>query len=130
MNLSNKEFPRILIGIIFLLSGLNSLLEIFPLRLMSPESSNLFMNIKTYGIFWSLIAFAEILGGALLIFGSMGQLAVFILAPVTLALLFFHSYLSPAGLWHGYVLFALEIFLIAYYWRNIGQLLGWRKTVA
>jgi uncharacterized membrane protein YphA (DoxX/SURF4 family) len=124
------EFPRILIGVIFLLSGLNGLLDIFPMQRISPEGTNLFLNFKAHGILWTLIHFAEIIGGIFLIFGSMGQLGVLLLAPVTLSIWLFHSSLSSVGLWHGHALLVLELFLLAFYWRNIAQMLGWRRSLS
>jgi uncharacterized membrane protein YphA (DoxX/SURF4 family) len=124
------EFPRILIGVIFLLSGLNGLLDIFPMQRISPEGVDVGDNLKAHGILWTVIHFGEIIGGFLLILGSMRQLAVLLLAPVTLGVWVFHSSLSPAGLRHSYVLLVLEIFLLAFYWKNIAQMLGWRKSLS
>ena len=124
------EFPRILIGVIFLLSGLNGLLDIFPLQRVSPEGVDLAFNLKAHGILWTVIHLGEIIGGFLLVFGSMGQLGVLLLAPVTLGVWVFHSSLSQAGRWHSYVLLALEISLMAFYWKNIAQMRGWRGSLS
>ena len=131
MKVSNRikyELPAILIGVIFVLSGLNGLLDIFSSQPASLESSDLALHLKDHGVLGSLIVLGEIVGGIFLIFGSMGNLGVLLLAPVTLGVLLFHAYLSPAGLWHGYALSILEIFLLVFYWRNIAQMLGWRRS--
>jgi putative oxidoreductase len=123
------ELPRIALGVIFLISGLNGFFEFVPAQQFSPEGNAFITHLKQSGFFWPLLSSAEIIGGVLLLFGSMGQVGVLVLAPICAGIVLFHTFLSPEGRWVAYGLFALEVAVIAIYWRNFAKIFAWSRRL-
>lgn len=129
---SNKvkyKLPRILLGSIFVVSGLNGFINFIPEQSYSPEGGAFIQNLKDSGFFWPLLKAAEIVGGILLLFGSMGQLGVLVLAPITVGIVLFHTFLSIEGAWLAYSLLALEIFLLILWRQNYAKMFGWSRKL-
>ena len=111
------HLPRIVLGAVFVFSGLNGFLKFLPDPHYSPEGLSFIQALRASGIWWTLLKTAEVVGGSLLLSGSAGRFGVLILAPVTLAIVSFHIFLSPQGSAMGWGVFALELFLIVV-WRK------------
>jgi hypothetical protein len=58
-----------------------------------------------------LLKVAEVVSGALLLAGRFVPLALAVLAPIVINILFFHAFLAPAGIALPIVVLALELFL-------------------
>ncbi len=116
----NSHFPqiaRIILGIIFCTSGINYVYRIFPLDYSQPAQDFL-TTLTAQGWAWPVLKAIELLCGLMLIFGYLGPLALFVLAPITLGIVLFHVIFSPSE-WAflGYAVFVLEFFLL-FYWRK------------
>ena len=130
----NKKFPvvaRILLGLIFTLSGMNYVFGLFDSHLLEvfnphlTESGASFVeNLKAAGFIWPLLKFTELICGLLLIFGYFGPLALFVLAPITVVIVCFHLFLSrDSTAIIGYIAFGLEVFLLFYFRKYYKHLL-------
>lgn len=119
-NVVKRHFPqvaRIALGIIFCFSGINYVYEIFPLH-YSEQGTHFIERLKADGFVWPLLKITELLCGLMLVFGYFGPLALYILGPITVAIVLFHVVLSPGqGAILGYVAFALEVILLFIWWR-------------
>jgi len=113
-----KKLPliaRILLGLIFFLSGLVGLLNVFPPPPDLPEKLATFTaGMMAAGYFFPLVKATETVCGLLLLIGIYVPLALVILAPVVINIFLVHAFLAPSGLVLAVVIGALEIYLAFY----------------
>ena len=106
---------RILLGLAFLVFGLNNLHPFMPMQMPPGDAGTLstimFMHgwITFHGVLY-------VIAGILLIIGRYVPVALVILGPILVNILLFHITLLPATIGPGLVCSALEIFLIWAYW--------------
>jgi putative oxidoreductase len=88
---------RILLGIIFLVFGLNGFLHFIP---MPPPAgmAGQFFGILFASHYYVVIFAVQTLGGLLLLVNRYVPLALTILGPVIVNILCFHALMAPAGL--------------------------------
>ena len=110
---------RLLLGTLFLLSGLNGLLGIVPLPLPAEGPAGVFMQtLAAAGYFCPLLRAVELTGAVLLLSGTLVPLGLVLLAPLVVNIFAFHVALAPQGLPVAVVLLAAEGFLV---WRHRGH---------
>lgn len=102
---------RTFLGIVFVVSGLNGFLKFLPQFTMSSEGVS-FIDALVNSYFWPLLKIVELIVGGALLFNVFSQFAIFILAPVTLGILWFHVFVSPPGAWFAWSIFAAEVILV------------------
>ena len=84
---------RVLLGLVFTVSGLNAFLHLFPNHPL-PGLAGEFMG-ALLGSHYYVIAFGtQLIGGALLLINRYVPLALTLLGPVIVNILSFHMYLS------------------------------------
>ncbi len=88
---------RILLGLIFLVFGLNGFLN-FLHAPMPPGPAGQFMALLGPTIHMHFVFLVQIVGGLLLLSGQFIPLALILLGPVIVNILLFHISLQPAGL--------------------------------
>ena len=101
---------RTLLGIIFVVFGLNGFLHFLPQPEMPQAASAFFGALAATGFMLPTLFAAQVVGGALLLLG-MVPLALVILAPVIVHIVEFHVFLAPGGLPLAIVVAALGLFL-------------------
>jgi hypothetical protein len=101
---------RILLGLIFLVFGLNGFLHFIPMQppagLAGQYFGALFLSHYTVIVF-----LVQLIGGALLLANRFVPLALTLLGPVLVNILLFHALLAPAGLPLALVTTALWLIL-------------------
>ena len=102
---------RSLLGLIFVVFGLNGFLHFLPNPPMPQGAVQFFGALAATGYMVPLIFTAQVVGGALLLTGKMVPLALVILAPVIVNIVCFHLYLAPSGLPVAIVVAAIAAFL-------------------
>jgi len=87
---------RFLLGLIFLVFGLNGLLHFIPMSLPEGVAGQFFGVLFTshYLVFVFLL---QLIGGLLLLIGRYVPLALTLLAPVIVNILLFHLLMAPSG---------------------------------
>ncbi len=115
---------RILLGLVFLIFGLNGLLHFMPNPSEPPPADAFFGALAGTGYMFALIFGTQIVGGALLILGAAVPFALVILAPVIVNIFAFHLFLAPAGLPVAIVVAALEVILVWHYRAAFAPLFG------
>jgi uncharacterized membrane protein YphA (DoxX/SURF4 family) len=101
---------RILLGLIFVVFGLNGFLQFLPQPEM-PQAAIAFLGgLAASGYVLPLLFATQLLGGALLLLGVV-PLGVLILAPVIVNIVAFHVFLAPGGLPLALVVAFLALFL-------------------
>jgi uncharacterized membrane protein YphA (DoxX/SURF4 family) len=101
---------RILLGVIFVVFGLNGFLQFLPQPEMPPAAVTFFGGLAASAFMLPTLFATQLVGGALLLLG-MVPLALVILAPVIVHIVEFHLFLAPGGLPLAIVVAALALFL-------------------
>src|SRR5438552_2394020 len=102
---------RTLLGLIFVVFGLNPFLHFIPMKLPEGLAGD-FMKALFMSHYYYVIAVLQILGGALCLTGRFVPLGLTLLGPVIVNILLFHIFLEPSGLPLALVVSALELFLL------------------
>jgi putative oxidoreductase len=87
---------RILLGLIFLIFGLNGFLNFLHMP-MPPGPAGQYVGVLFVSHYLAVVFVIEIIGGALLLAGQFVPLALILLGPVIFNILLFHTFLFPAG---------------------------------
>ena len=92
-----SEIARYLAGLIFLLFGLNGFLHFIPMPPPTGVAAQFLGAIFASG-FWVVIFLLQIVPAVLLLLNRYVPLALTVLGPVIVNILFFHLFMAPAGL--------------------------------
>lgn len=87
---------RILLGLMFLVFGLNGFLNFLHMP-MPPGPAGQYMAVLFVSHYLQVVFLLEAIGGALLLSGQFIPLALVLLGPVVFNILLFHAFLFPAG---------------------------------
>ncbi len=106
---------RILLGLVFLIFGLNNLHPFMPMQTMPGDAGTLTTILFIHG--WiTFHGILYVIAGVLLLVGRYVPVALVILGPIIVNILLFHFTLAPTGYTPGLICALLEIFLIWAYW--------------
>ena len=101
---------RILLGLTFLVFGLNGFFQF--IKLPSPSGVALqFMSALVISHESVVIMGLQVLAGMLLLLNRFVPLALFVLGPIVLNILFFHFFMDPGGIPRA--LFVLVLWVLA-----------------
>lgn len=90
------SIPRILLGLIYFVFGLNGFLNFLPMPENLPEGAVAFTTgMMSAKYFFPLLKGTEVLCGAALLANQFVALALVVLAPVTIHIFLFHLFLTP-----------------------------------
>jgi uncharacterized membrane protein YphA (DoxX/SURF4 family) len=108
---------RYLLGLVFFVFGLNFFLQFLPMPAPPPAAGAFFGAMIQTGYVMLLVKVTEVASGVLLLANRFVPLALALLAPVIVNIVFFHAFLEgPSTLPLPLVILALEIYL-AYSYR-------------
>ena len=104
---------RVLLGLLFVMTGLNGFLDFLPQpKTPIPEGAMAFaVAMKNTGYLFQLVAGTQLVSGLLLLLNRFVPLALVLLAPVVVNIALFHIFLSPLGYQLAVIVFALEVYL-------------------
>jgi putative oxidoreductase len=106
---------RILLGLAFLVFGLNGFFQFMPAPPIPGDAGALMAVMVTHG--WiKFHALLYVIAGVLLLIGRYVPVALVLLGPILVNVVLFHLTLLPAGLGIALLFAAFEIFLIYAYW--------------
>src|SRR5258708_5493441 len=88
---------RILLGLVFVVFGLNGFLHFLPGQLPSGLAGD-FLNALLKSHYDFFVSALELVGGALLLANRYVVLGLVLLGPVVVNILLFHALLLPSGL--------------------------------
>jgi uncharacterized membrane protein YphA (DoxX/SURF4 family) len=116
-----RFFPhiaRILLGLMFLIFGLNGFLNFIPVpKDIPPDIITVSMALMKAG-YMNVVSVVEILVAVLLLINRFVPLALTLLAPILVGILTFHIAMQPKTIGPGIVVTLLELFL-AYSYRKV-----------
>jgi putative oxidoreductase len=87
---------RILLGLMFLIFGLNGFLNFLHMPMPSGPAGQ-YMGVLFVSHYLWAILLVEIIGGVLLLSGQFIPLGLVLLGPVLFNILLFHAFLLPSG---------------------------------
>jgi len=104
---------RVLIGILFVVMGLNLIFNFLPQPpgQMSPGAVAFGSGLAASGYMPVLLGGTQVVAGALLLANRFVPLALVLLAPVIVNIVFFHAFLQRSGLVIAIPVAAIEIYL-------------------
>ncbi len=102
---------RYLMGLIFLVFGLNGFFNFLPTPPMEGDLGTFMGGLAASGYFFPLLKGLEVVAGVLLLSGFYVPLALAILGPITLNIFFVHATMEPSGLPIAIFVFVGNIFL-------------------
>jgi putative oxidoreductase len=117
---------RILLGLMFIVFGLNVFVHIFPMPPYPGDGGALIGLMFRYGWF-SLYGFIEMVGGAFVLFGRYVALGLILLGAMIVNILLFHLTLSPSTIGPGLFAAILEIILLYEYRASFKEILSARS---
>ena len=103
---------RILLGLLFLVFGLNGFLHFIPMP-PPPGLAGQFMGALFVSHYLTFIFSVQVIGGALLLANRFVPLALVLLGPIIVNILLFHSLMAPEGL--PVALFATALWAIVFF---------------
>jgi putative oxidoreductase len=103
---------RILLGLTFLVFGLNGFLDFLHMP-MPPGPAGQYVGVLFMSHYLHVVFVLELIGGGLLISGQFIPLGLVVLGPVIFNILLFHAFLFPAGF--PPALFVTVLWLIVFY---------------
>ena len=98
---------RVLLGLIFVVFGLNGFLGFIPLPAHEGAAASFMGGLASAPYFFPLLKGTEILNGLALLSNRFVPLALVVLAPITINILGFHT-LAPEGLPMAIVIVLLQ----------------------
>ena len=104
---------RILMGLMFLVFGLNGFFHFIPdPKTPMPEKAAAFAGaLHQSGYMFPLVMGTQLLVGVLLLLNRFVPLALALLAPIIVGIVTFHIFLAPSGLGMAMVVLVLELYL-------------------
>jgi len=116
---------RILLGLIFLVFGLNGFLHFLPM-VTPPGLAGQYFTVLFVSHYFVLVFLIQTIGGILLLVNRFVPLALTLLAPILVNILLFHSLMAPAGLPLALVTTALWIVVFRSVRQNFAGLFAAR----
>lgn len=113
---------RLLLGVIFFVFGLNGFLGFLPAPPLEGPAAGFIGALAASGYMFPFIKGTEVLVGLALLANRFVALALVVLAPISLNILLFHTFLAPAlGL--PLVIVAAQLFLAWFHRSTYAPLL-------
>src|SRR5580700_1213463 len=106
---------RILLGLTFLVFGLNGFLNFLPMA-MPPGPAGQYIGVLFMSHYLHVVFLLEVIGGVLLLSGQFIPLGLVLLGPVLFNILLFHAFLFPAGF--PPALFTALLWFIVFFWTR------------
>ena len=89
---------RLLLGLLFLVFGLNGFLSFLDMGPAPPGLAGRFIGALFVSHYYWVIAALQVVAGVLLIVGFYVPLALVLLGPIIVNILLYHIFLLPAGI--------------------------------
>ena len=104
---------RILLGLIFLVFGLNGFLHLIPMGALPPGPAGQFLGALFESHYALVVSAFQVAGGVLLLINRYVPLGLTLLAPVILNIFLFHLLMAPTGL--PLAIIVVILWLIVFY---------------
>ena len=92
---------RLLLGLMFLVFGLNDFLHFIPMGTMPPGPAGQFAGLLVSTHYMNAVGLVMVISGALLLVNRYVPLGLVLLGPVLVNILLFHLFMQPRGIAMG-----------------------------
>jgi putative oxidoreductase len=106
---------RLLLGLIFLVFGLNGFLHFIPMPPPKGLAAQQFGGAIFASHYWVVVFGIQVIGGVLLLVNRFVPLALVLLGPVIVNIFFFHMLMAPEGIPLASVVVVLWVILAVRY---------------
>lgn len=106
-----STIARYLLGVIFLVFGLNGFLHFIPMPLPPGVAGQFFMALGVSHYF-VIVFLLQLVAAVLLLVGRYVALALAIIAPVVVNILCYHAFMAPSGLPMAVILVVLWLLTV------------------
>jgi len=121
---------RILLGIIYLVFGLDYFLHFIPYKSVHVGAAKEFKDgLMAAGYFYPMQKTVQILGGLSLLFNRYPAFFAICLFPISLNVFLFHTLLDPSGWYMGTLLLVPNLLLGVGYWKYYAAIFTAKPTV-
>jgi putative oxidoreductase len=100
---------RILLGLVFVVFGLNGFLNFIPMGPMPTGAAGQYVGALVQSHYMTVVCLFELIGGVLLLSNRYVPLALALLAPVIVNIVLFHVFMNSAGLALAFVVSVLWV---------------------
>ena len=104
---------RILLGLIFVVFGLNGFLNFLSMGPMPTGLAGQFIGALFMSHYYWIVAGLQVIGGLLLLVNRFVPLALVLLGPIIVNILLYHLFLNPAGI--GLAILVTILWFIVFY---------------
>ena len=118
---------RILLGLIFVVFGLNPFLKYLPMQ-MPPGMAGQYLTVLFASHLVYVVGAAQVIGGILLLVNRYVPLGLTILAPVIVNILAYHFFMDPKDLPLPLIVTVLWFILFFRYRQNFSGILSARPA--
>ena len=108
---------RILLGLMFIVFGLNGFLNFLNMGPMPTGLAGQFIGALVQSHYFWVVAALQVIGGVLLLVNRYVPLGLVLLGPVIVNILLYHIFLNPAGMFNAIVVTVLW-FIVFYAYRH------------
>lgn len=119
---------RILLGLMFLVFGLNGFLNFMPAPKDIPPEIMTVMGALMNAGYMSVVSGAEVIIAVLLLLNRFVPLALALLAPIVVGIITFHIAMAPATIGPGILVLVMELYLAWAYRGAFRPMLAARVT--
>ena len=107
---------RLLLGLIFVVFGLNGFLNFLSMGPMPTGLAGQFIGALALSHYFWVVAGLQVIGGVLLLVNRFVPLALVLLGPVIVNILCYHVFLNPTGI--AMALLVTILWFIVFYWHR------------
>ena len=104
---------RLLLGLIFVVLGLNGFLNFLSMGPMPSGLAGQFVGALVLSHYFWVVAGLQVVGGALLLVNRFVPLALVLLGPVIVNIILYHVFLNPTGI--ALAVVVVVLWLIVFY---------------
>ncbi len=104
---------RLLLGLIFVVFGLNGFLNFLNMGPMPTGLAGQFLGALSLSHYYWVVAALQVAGGVLLLVGRFVPLALVLLGPVIVNIVLYHVFLNPSGV--ALAIVVVILWLIVFY---------------
>jgi putative oxidoreductase len=116
---------RVLLGLLFVFSGLNILFQFLPAPPPLTGPAGDFVKALMVSHYIYVVGMLQVLGGALLLIGRFVPLGLTLLGPVIVNILLFHLLLEPKGI---PIAVSVSVLALIVLWYHRGSFAGLLKS--
>jgi uncharacterized membrane protein YphA (DoxX/SURF4 family) len=104
---------RVLLGLVFVVFGLHGFFQFsfIPAPEMNEVAGSFMGALVGTGYFMIVVKLVELTSGLMILTGRFLPLGLILLAPVSVNILLFHSFLEPSGVGMAIFIIAMQLFL-------------------